>query len=143
MRVSMASRAASPSTIRLAHSTWSLDGRHSVTKSFMNLDARSRSRSFCFWSTRLSSLQGEVWSIAQPSARVRLLALPLVQPHPPPHFHQHRLGCCVRSFKSETERRRIECRRQGWGDPALAYDEEKDIFHFTEGPRGASPSPAG
>jgi hypothetical protein len=39
---------------------------------------------------------------------------------------------------SEAERRKIlvrtyydfevECRRQGWGDPAFVYDEEKDLF---------------
>ena len=45
---------------------------------------------------------------------------------------------------SEAERRKIlartyydlemECRRQGWGaDPALVYDEEHDLFRFTDG----------
>ena len=45
---------------------------------------------------------------------------------------------------SETEMRRVtaqtlydlemECRRQGWGaDPALVYDEEKDLFRFGDG----------
>jgi hypothetical protein len=33
----------------------------------------------------------------------------------------------------------VECRRQGWGDPAFVYDEEKD---HSRGPTGASPSPA-
>src|ERR687898_1680306 len=37
----------------------------------------------------------EVWSIAQPSARVRLLGLAVVQPHPSPSLHQHRLCRCV------------------------------------------------
>jgi hypothetical protein len=27
----------------------------------------------------------------------------------------------------------MEFRKVGWGDPALAYDEEKDLFRFTEG----------
>ena len=28
----------------------------------------------------------------------------------------------------------VECRRQGWGaDPALIYDEEKDLFRFVDG----------
>jgi hypothetical protein len=46
--------------------------------------------------------------------------------------------------RSETEMRRItaetlynlemECRRQGWGaDPALVYDEERDLFRFRDG----------
>jgi hypothetical protein len=39
----------------------------------------------------------------------------------------------MRSFKSETDHRKIERRRQGWGDPALVYDEEKDLFRFTDG----------
>ena len=27
----------------------------------------------------------------------------------------------------------MECRRQGWGaDPALVYDEEKDLFRFRD-----------
>ena len=45
--------------------------------------------------------------------------------------------------RSETEMRRIaaetlydlemECRRQGWGaDPALVYDEERDLFRFRD-----------
>src|SRR5919112_33553 len=37
----------------------------------------------------------EVWSIAQPSARVRLLGLPVVQPHPTPSLHQRSLWRCV------------------------------------------------
>ena len=45
--------------------------------------------------------------------------------------------------RSETEKRMMyarllydfeaECRRQGWGDPAFAYDEEKDLFRFGAG----------
>ena len=45
--------------------------------------------------------------------------------------------------RSETEKRRmharllydfeVECRRQGWGDPAFVYDEEKDLFRWTDG----------
>ena len=31
----------------------------------------------------------------------------------------------------------VECRRQGWGDPAFVYDEEHDLFRWTD---GASPS---
>jgi hypothetical protein len=27
----------------------------------------------------------------------------------------------------------MECRRQGWGDPAFVYDEEHDLFRFTDG----------
>ena len=27
----------------------------------------------------------------------------------------------------------VECRRQGWGDPAFVYDEEHDLFLFTDG----------
>jgi hypothetical protein len=27
----------------------------------------------------------------------------------------------------------VECRRQGWGDPAFVYDEERDLFRFTDG----------
>ena len=45
--------------------------------------------------------------------------------------------------RSEAELRRVtaetlydletECRRQGWGvDPALVYDEERDLFRFRE-----------
>ena len=45
---------------------------------------------------------------------------------------------------SEAEMRRVtaetlydletECRRQGWGaDPALVYDEERDLFRFRDG----------
>jgi hypothetical protein len=44
---------------------------------------------------------------------------------------------------SETERRKrkarlrydfeIECREQGWGDPAFVYDEEKDLVRWTDG----------
>jgi hypothetical protein len=44
---------------------------------------------------------------------------------------------------SETEQRKrnarllydfeVECRRQGWKDPAFIYDEEKDLFRFTDG----------
>jgi hypothetical protein len=43
--------------------------------------------------------------------------------------------------RSEVEKRRMdaqllyefemECRAQGWGDPAFVYDEEKDFFRFT------------
>jgi hypothetical protein len=50
--------------------------------------------------TRLSSLQGEVWSIAQPSARMLLLALPLAQPHPPPSLNQRRLRSRMRSLQA-------------------------------------------
>ena len=45
--------------------------------------------------------------------------------------------------RSETEQRRmdaallydleVEFRKVGWGDPALVYDEEKDLFRFTDG----------
>ena len=27
----------------------------------------------------------------------------------------------------------VECRRQGWGDPAFYYDEDKDLFRWTDG----------
>jgi hypothetical protein len=27
----------------------------------------------------------------------------------------------------------VECRRQGWGDPAFVYDEERDLFRWTDG----------
>ena len=27
----------------------------------------------------------------------------------------------------------MECRRQGWGDPAFVYDEEHDLFRWTDG----------
>jgi hypothetical protein len=27
----------------------------------------------------------------------------------------------------------MECREQGWGDPAFVYDEEKDLFRWTDG----------
>jgi hypothetical protein len=27
----------------------------------------------------------------------------------------------------------MECRRQGWGDTAFVYDEEKDLFRWTDG----------
>jgi hypothetical protein len=45
--------------------------------------------------------------------------------------------------RSETEQRtrkarllydfEVECREQGWGDPAFVYDEEKDLFRWTDG----------
>ena len=27
----------------------------------------------------------------------------------------------------------VECREQGWGDPAFVYDEEKELFRFHDG----------
>ena len=27
----------------------------------------------------------------------------------------------------------VECREQGWGDPAFVYDEEKDFFRWADG----------
>ena len=27
----------------------------------------------------------------------------------------------------------MESRKVGWGDPAMVYDEEKDLFYFTDG----------
>ena len=27
----------------------------------------------------------------------------------------------------------MESRKVGWGDPALVYDEQKDLFRFTDG----------
>jgi hypothetical protein len=27
----------------------------------------------------------------------------------------------------------VECRWQGWGDPACVFDEEKDLFRLTDG----------
>jgi hypothetical protein len=45
--------------------------------------------------------------------------------------------------RSEAEKRRlqarllydfeVECREQGWGDPAFVYEEEHDLFRFTDG----------
>jgi hypothetical protein len=45
--------------------------------------------------------------------------------------------------RSETEQRKrdaellydleVEFRKHGWGDPALVYDEERDLFRFTDG----------
>jgi hypothetical protein len=45
--------------------------------------------------------------------------------------------------RSEAEQRRmdarilydfeVECRKQGWGDPAFVYDEENDRFRFHDG----------
>ena len=45
--------------------------------------------------------------------------------------------------RSQTEQRRrdaellydleVEFRKVGWGDPALVYDEEKDLFRFVDG----------
>jgi hypothetical protein len=44
---------------------------------------------------------------------------------------------------SETEQRKrnarllydfeVECRRQGWGDPAFVHDEERGLFRFHDG----------
>jgi hypothetical protein len=44
---------------------------------------------------------------------------------------------------SETEQRKrnalllydfeVKCREQDWGDPAFVYDEEKDLFRWTDG----------
>ena len=27
----------------------------------------------------------------------------------------------------------VECREQGWGDPAFVYDEDKDLFRWMDG----------
>jgi hypothetical protein len=27
----------------------------------------------------------------------------------------------------------MECREQSWGDPAFVYDEERELFRFTDG----------
>ena len=27
----------------------------------------------------------------------------------------------------------MECREQGWGDPAFVFDEERDLFRWTDG----------
>jgi hypothetical protein len=27
----------------------------------------------------------------------------------------------------------VECREQGWGDPAFVYDEERDLFRWIDG----------
>jgi hypothetical protein len=27
----------------------------------------------------------------------------------------------------------VECRAQGWGGPAFVYDEDKDLFRWTDG----------
>ena len=27
----------------------------------------------------------------------------------------------------------VECRRQGWGDPAFVHDEERGLFRFRDG----------
>jgi hypothetical protein len=27
----------------------------------------------------------------------------------------------------------VECREQGWGDPAFVYDGERDLFRWTDG----------
>jgi hypothetical protein len=45
--------------------------------------------------------------------------------------------------RSETEQRKrkarllydfeVECREQGWGGPAFAYDQEHDLFRFRDG----------
>ena len=35
---------------------------------------------------------------------------------------------CQLRYDLETEFRKV-----GWGDPALIYDEEKDLFRFTDG----------
>jgi hypothetical protein len=45
--------------------------------------------------------------------------------------------------RSEAQKRRmyarllydseVECSGQGWGDPAFVYDEEKDLFRWTDG----------
>lgn len=45
--------------------------------------------------------------------------------------------------RSEAARRRmharlfydfeVECRKQGWGDPVFVYDEERDLFRWTDG----------
>lgn len=45
--------------------------------------------------------------------------------------------------RTEAERRKtlartyydfeMECRKQGWGDPAFVYDEAKDLFRWTDG----------
>ena len=39
----------------------------------------------------------------------------------------------------------MESRKLGWGDPALVYDEKKDLFRFTDGRFAFSPAstPAG
>ena len=42
----------------------------------------------------------------------------------------------VRAEKDERPhaiRLRVECRAQGWGDPAFVYDEERDPFRFRDG----------
>ena len=36
----------------------------------------------------------------------------------------------------------MEFRQVGWGDPALVYDEEKDLFRFVDGRFAFSREPA-
>ena len=51
------------------------------------------------------------------------------------------MGLSERRRKSELRRNaartlydfEMECRRQGWGDPAFVYDEGKDLFRWTDG----------
>jgi hypothetical protein len=51
------------------------------------------------------------------------------------------MGWSEKSRESELRKSRartlydfeVECRRQGWGDPAFTYDAEHDLFRWTEG----------
>ena len=69
----------------------------------MRSSARSRGVFGSCSTKHSSSLQPEVWSIARARARVRSLALPLVQSHPPPRLNQRRLGRCVRGLQLVSE----------------------------------------
>ena len=66
----------------------------------------------------------------------------------PPEFRYGQSGCGTRRDsiwpkRSVAEKRRmrakllydfeVECRRQDWGDPAFVYDEERDLFRWTDG----------
>src|SRR5829696_912703 len=81
----------------------SLSLRDTSRKDLNFLTLVGRQRCCGNWITRLSSLRGDIWSSAHPSARMCLLTLPLVQPHAPPRLHQRSLSRRVRGLQAMLE----------------------------------------
>jgi len=49
-------------------------------------------------------------------------------------FGRRRSEAGMRKIRAQTRYDfEVECREQGWGNPAFVYDEEKDLFRWTDG----------
>ena len=111
-----------------------------MTSGFTQDSLKVRSRFRRAGALGIGAVLGTVNTGSIPAPGTSTVVCPPTRPDNP---GVQRDGDAIWPKRSEAEKRRMrarllydfemECREQGWGDPVFVYDEEHDLFRFTDG----------